>query len=157
MPPNTYLRTLSCISEVPVRKFYCIGLYLPDYIADIPIYSKQLNSHTSSHIQLLTGCLLFPVLPDMLIKCIKAPVYYLIPTTSTNFILFKQHIRKDRVFQLMDSICIILFPVMLKNSCFRVLFFYNLIFPLSQPSRKPIPPEPNLILTPSSRICSLNV
>jgi len=48
-------------------------LSIPDYTADIPIYSKLVNFYTSQHIQLLTGCLLFPVLPDMLIKCIKAP------------------------------------------------------------------------------------
>ena len=157
MPPNTYLRTLSCISEVPVRKFYCIGLYLPDYIADIPIYSKQLNSHTSSHIQLLTGCLLFPVLPDMFIKYINAPVCYRVPTVAlplsclTNISVRAEYFNKCNIFASSYS------RLCWRNSCFRVLFFYNLIFPLSQPSRKPIPPEPNLILTPSSRICSLNV
>ena len=97
MPPNTYLRTLICNCEVPVRKIHCISLHIPDYIIDIPIYSKQLNSHTSSYFQRLTGCLVFPVLQDMIITCIKAPVCYWGPTTSATFILFDQHVRKDRV------------------------------------------------------------
>ena len=65
------------IFELPVASakywfiyIYCISLYILDYIVN------KSNFYTSQHIQLLTGCLLFPVLPYMLIKCIKAPVCY---------------------------------------------------------------------------------
>jgi len=47
------------------------------------------------------------------------------------FVLLVRHIcsveDEDTYFKLMQSICIILFPLCWRNSCFRVLFFYKLI------------------------------